>query len=114
MTPRLSQESFARSLTSSNTRVGYRNVEGLHCNNTFKAGQTVIQSSQNSSSSEYPSVPIKKVIFYSTDCRYQRHLEKLDVDPEALYRALLSDAEVDSPNWDLAGRQANIWKKYGG
>lgn len=47
-------------------------------------------------------------------CRYQRHLEELDVDPEALYRALLSDAEVDSPNWDLAGRQANIWKKYGG
>ena len=45
--------------------------------------------------------------------RFRNRLEKLNVDPEALYAALVADAEVDSPNWDLAGRQANIWKKFG-
>ena len=32
---------------------------------------------------------------------------------EDLYTALLQDAEVESPNWDLAGRQANVWKELG-
>ena len=35
------------------------------------------------------------------------------MNPEALYSALVADAEIDSLNWDLAGRQASIWKKYG-
>ncbi len=30
-----------------------------------------------------------------------------------LYNALLADAEDQPPNWDLQGRQANIWKMLG-
>lgn len=31
----------------------------------------------------------------------------------SLYEALLADAEDQPPNWDLQGRQANIWKTLG-
>ncbi|KAI0658157.1 glycoside hydrolase family 92 protein [Cubamyces menziesii] len=37
----------------------------------------------------------------------------LGVSADALYKALLADAEDQPPNWDLQGRQANAWKQYG-
>ena len=37
----------------------------------------------------------------------------MDVDPEALYNALLADAEHQPPDWNLQGRQVNIWKSLG-
>ena len=53
-------------------------------------------------------------IFLNVCCRrFAKQAESLGVSPEDLYTALLQDAEVESPNWDLAGRQANIWKELG-
>ncbi|KAI0081607.1 glycoside hydrolase family 92 protein [Panus rudis PR-1116 ss-1] len=37
----------------------------------------------------------------------------LDVSADALYNALIPDAEDQPPNWDLQGRQVNIWKSLG-
>ncbi len=45
--------------------------------------------------------------------KYAAHAAALNVDPEALYKALLADAEDQPPNWNLQGRQANIWKSLG-
>ncbi|TDL23291.1 glycoside hydrolase family 92 protein [Rickenella mellea] len=45
--------------------------------------------------------------------KFRSYVEKLGIDPEELYTALLQDAEVESPNWDFAGRQAEIWKAKG-
>ncbi|KII83240.1 glycoside hydrolase family 92 protein [Plicaturopsis crispa FD-325 SS-3] len=36
----------------------------------------------------------------------------LNVSLDALYTALLADAELTPPNWDLQGRQAGVWKTY--
>ena len=35
------------------------------------------------------------------------------MNPEALYKALLADAEIQPPDWNVQGRQANAWKKFG-
>ncbi|PIL28599.1 hypothetical protein GSI_08641 [Ganoderma sinense ZZ0214-1] len=45
--------------------------------------------------------------------KYAAHAVALDVDPSALYKALLADAEDQPPNWNVQGRQANIWKTKG-
>ncbi|KIP07755.1 glycoside hydrolase family 92 protein [Phlebiopsis gigantea 11061_1 CR5-6] len=45
--------------------------------------------------------------------KYHEHLDALNVSANALYEALLADAEVQPPNWDLQGRQVNIWKQLG-
>ncbi|GJE96620.1 glycoside hydrolase family 92 protein [Phanerochaete sordida] len=45
--------------------------------------------------------------------KYHEHLDVLNVSAPALYSALVADAEVQPPNWDLQGRQANIWKSLG-
>ncbi|KAI0703902.1 glycoside hydrolase family 92 protein [Cerioporus squamosus] len=45
--------------------------------------------------------------------KYAAHASELNVDPDALYKALLADAEDQPPNWNLQGRQANIWKSLG-
>ena len=51
---------------------------------------------------------------YQHECpRFHEHIASLDVSADALYAALLADAETQSPNWDLQGRQANIWKTLG-
>ena len=54
----------------------------------------------------------------STHCylhcdRFQKQAKALGVPADALYKALLADAELQPPNWDLHGRQANIWKRIG-
>lgn len=46
-------------------------------------------------------------------CRYSEQAEELGVVPEALYAALLVDAEIEPEDWRFMGRQANAWKKYG-
>lgn len=43
--------------------------------------------------------------------RFHEHAAALSVSPEDLYNALLADAEIQPPNWNLQGRQANIWKE---
>ncbi|KAI1787036.1 glycoside hydrolase family 92 protein [Ganoderma leucocontextum] len=45
--------------------------------------------------------------------KYAAHAKALNVDASALYNALLADAEDQPPNWNLQGRQANIWKSKG-
>ncbi|KAJ3490419.1 hypothetical protein NLI96_g1434 [Meripilus lineatus] len=45
--------------------------------------------------------------------KFHEHIGSLNVSADALYAALLADAETQSPNWDLQGRQANIWKTLG-
>ncbi|KAI0649690.1 glycoside hydrolase family 92 protein [Trametes meyenii] len=45
--------------------------------------------------------------------KFHEHADQLNVTAEALYNALLADAELQPPNWDLQGRQANIWKSLG-
>ncbi|KAI0697371.1 glycoside hydrolase family 92 protein [Cytidiella melzeri] len=45
--------------------------------------------------------------------KYHEHLTALNVSSEGLYNALLADAELQPPNWDLQGRQAGLWKALG-
>ncbi len=45
--------------------------------------------------------------------RYAEHSQALNVDPAALYAALLADAEVQPPDFNLQGRQVNVWKQLG-
>ncbi|CAL1712499.1 unnamed protein product [Somion occarium] len=45
--------------------------------------------------------------------KFHEHAAALNVSSSALYTALLADAEKQPPNWDLQGRQVNIWKKLG-
>ncbi|KAI0649687.1 glycoside hydrolase family 92 protein [Trametes meyenii] len=45
--------------------------------------------------------------------KFASHATALNVSAEALYAALVKDAEEQSPNWNLMGRQANAWKKFG-
>ncbi|EPS96935.1 hypothetical protein FOMPIDRAFT_62080 [Fomitopsis schrenkii] len=45
--------------------------------------------------------------------KYYEYASDLNVSSTDLYTALLADAEVQPSNWDLVGRQANIWKSLG-
>ncbi|KAH8104929.1 glycoside hydrolase family 92 protein [Phellopilus nigrolimitatus] len=45
--------------------------------------------------------------------KYQKHMEQLGVSSEALYAALVKDAEEEPDNWNLMGRQASLWKEFG-
>ncbi|KAI8996644.1 glycoside hydrolase family 92 protein [Trametes punicea] len=45
--------------------------------------------------------------------KFHQYATDLSVSADALYQALLADAELQPPNWDLQGRQANIWKTLG-
>ncbi|PIL28602.1 hypothetical protein GSI_08644 [Ganoderma sinense ZZ0214-1] len=45
--------------------------------------------------------------------KYHDHANALSVPADALYNALLADAERQPPNWNLQGRQTNIWKSLG-
>jgi hypothetical protein len=45
--------------------------------------------------------------------RFSDHAAALNVSATDLYTALLADAEIQSPNWNLQGRQANLWKQLG-
>ncbi|KAI0365413.1 glycoside hydrolase family 92 protein [Pilatotrama ljubarskyi] len=45
--------------------------------------------------------------------KFHEHASDLSVPADALYQALLADAELQPPNWDLQGRQVNIWKTLG-
>jgi len=45
--------------------------------------------------------------------RFNKQAAALDVSATDLYNALLADAELQPPNWNLQGRQANLWKQLG-
>ncbi|KJA21326.1 glycoside hydrolase family 92 protein [Hypholoma sublateritium FD-334 SS-4] len=45
--------------------------------------------------------------------KFQQQAQALNVSSTDLYNALLADAEIQSPNWNLQGRQANLWKQLG-
>ncbi|KAH9846714.1 glycoside hydrolase family 92 protein [Lenzites betulinus] len=45
--------------------------------------------------------------------KFHQHAQELNVSADTLYSALLADAELQPPNWDLQGRQVNIWKSLG-
>lgn len=44
--------------------------------------------------------------------KFQAQAASLNVSGEALYSALLPDAENEAPDWDLQGRQADPWKEF--
>ncbi|KAG6888312.1 hypothetical protein C0995_009249 [Termitomyces sp. Mi166 len=44
--------------------------------------------------------------------KFHEHAAALDVNVDDLYNALLADAEIEPPNWNLQGRQANAWKQF--
>jgi hypothetical protein len=44
--------------------------------------------------------------------RFQGQAASMRVAGDALYSALLTDAENEPSNWDLQGRQADAWIKY--
>ncbi|TEB24719.1 hypothetical protein FA13DRAFT_1738929, partial [Coprinellus micaceus] len=45
--------------------------------------------------------------------KYSKQARALGVSPEDLYTALLADAEKQPPNWNLQGRQVDVWKSLG-
>lgn len=45
--------------------------------------------------------------------RFADQAASLQVPADALYNALLADAEDQPPNWNLQGRQINAWKQFG-
>ncbi|CAA7263424.1 unnamed protein product [Cyclocybe aegerita] len=45
--------------------------------------------------------------------KFQKQAETLQVSATDLYDALLADAELQPPNWNLQGRQADLWKELG-
>ncbi|KAI0922609.1 hypothetical protein AcV5_009537 [Taiwanofungus camphoratus] len=45
--------------------------------------------------------------------KFNDQADALNVSATVLYDALIADAEDQPPNWDLQGRQANIWKSLG-
>ena len=73
--------------------------------------QMEIQFSESSLSSTHRPTARRSC----TECtiRFHDHAEALNVSADALYNALLADAEIQPLNWDLQGRQTNIWKKIG-
>ncbi|TRM65199.1 glycosyl hydrolase family 92-domain-containing protein [Schizophyllum amplum] len=44
--------------------------------------------------------------------KLQEHVSALEVSADDLYAALLADAEDQSPNWNVQGREVNAWKEY--
>jgi hypothetical protein len=44
--------------------------------------------------------------------RFQNQAASLNVSAESLYNALVADAEIAPPNFDLQGRQVDAWKQY--
>ena len=53
---------------------------------------------------------LPEVFFMNSFKRFSEQAASLNVSADALYAALIADAEDQPPNWDLQGRQANIWK----
>ncbi|GJJ11429.1 hypothetical protein Clacol_005662 [Clathrus columnatus] len=45
--------------------------------------------------------------------KFHKQASTLNVSADDLYTALIVDAEKEPPNWDLQGRQASLWIKYG-
>ncbi|TFL02330.1 glycoside hydrolase family 92 protein [Pterulicium gracile] len=45
--------------------------------------------------------------------KYQKQAKKLGVSEKDLYKALLADAEKQPENWNIQGRQADIYNKLG-
>ncbi|KAK1229538.1 hypothetical protein PQX77_007364 [Marasmius sp. AFHP31] len=45
--------------------------------------------------------------------KFEKHATELGISPTDLYEALLADAENTPPNWNVQGRQADVWKEKG-
>ncbi|KAF9229643.1 glycoside hydrolase family 92 protein [Gyrodon lividus] len=44
--------------------------------------------------------------------KFHEYAPALNVSVDALYAALIADAEAQPPNWDLQGRLTSVWKEY--
>ncbi|KAH0583232.1 hypothetical protein H2248_011113 [Termitomyces sp. 'cryptogamus'] len=44
--------------------------------------------------------------------KFHQFSASLNVSDDDLYNALLADAEIEPPNWNVQGRQANAWKQF--
>lgn len=45
--------------------------------------------------------------------RFQAHMKHLNVSSSDLYTALITDAEKTPKNWNIQGRQADVWIEKG-
>lgn len=41
---------------------------------------------------------------------YHEEAEKLGINLEQLYAAMIADAEINPPEWNIQGRQVNVYK----
>lgn len=60
---------------------------------------------------EVSTFPIVGSAFTLSRFRFGDHAAALNVSTTDLYTALLADAETQPPNWNLQGRQADVWKR---
>ena len=79
----------------------------------------LIQFWENSSSSRLSSyanywLTLEMLVINSSVSRFNKQAAALNVSAIDLYNALLADAEIQSSNWNLQGRQADLWKQFGG
>lgn len=44
---------------------------------------------------------------------YHNEAKKLGIDLDELYAALVTDGEVNPPEWNIEGRQVNVYEQYG-
>ncbi|TFK19310.1 glycosyl hydrolase [Coprinopsis marcescibilis] len=44
---------------------------------------------------------------------YYNEAQRLGIDLQELYQAMVTDAEVNPPEWNIQGRQVNVYKQYG-
>ncbi|KIK09775.1 glycoside hydrolase family 92 protein [Laccaria amethystina LaAM-08-1] len=44
---------------------------------------------------------------------YHNEAKQLEIDLDELYAALVTDGEVNPPEWNIEGRQVNVYKQYG-
>lgn len=78
--------------------------------------QTLIPSSVNSTSSKLMINPSRWAasthLIMLIISRYHDYAAQLGVSADDMYNALVTDAEKQAPDWDLQGRQANLWNKF--
>lgn len=73
----------------------------------------LIQSWENSSSSTLLSQANDRLKLNVVLSRFNKQAAALKVSATDLDNALLADAEIQLPNWNLQGRQADLWKQLG-
>ncbi|KAH7921950.1 glycoside hydrolase family 92 protein [Leucogyrophana mollusca] len=95
---------------------GFLSVAELLCNNMYKeaavSGALGLYHVTCLSYSQRPRGEGGDPILAEFFVKFHEHAAALNVSADALYTALLADAEVQPDDWNLQGRQVDTWKKY--